>query len=162
MTRALIAAILLAALFLLMLPELHVSDIALALTFAIAILLLSVRRGWLVRGGSGRGSFAKVRACVLLLLELLRQSAAGSWQVARLTLGIGKPPLPGNVTLPFGERTARGAAVNGMLITLAPGTLLVALDEDERVMHFHVAGVDRAAFVRSAERMYEHQKVLLP
>jgi multicomponent Na+:H+ antiporter subunit E len=45
---------------------------------------------------------------------------------------------PGIVQIPIGDRSPLGVAVTGLLVGLSPGSLLLDVDSEHRVMLFHV------------------------
>lgn len=73
----------------------------------------------------------------LFVLASLREIVSGTWQVASYVIGVRKLEHPGIVRVPLGERSRVSAGFAGFVMTLSPGTFLVAIDWEERVMLVH-------------------------
>ena len=147
--------------YLFLLPEIGWGDLPVAAGVALAISLLAPPP---VKEVPTRSPAPGVllRAGLRLAGQVLADVAGGTWRVAGMSTGLVDRPVPGLVEVPFGDRSPRGAAVHGLLLTLSPGTLLVDIDEDRRILLFHVAGVEGAAFERTAARLYATQRLFLP
>ena len=61
----------------------------------------------------------------------------GTVQVALITLHFKPLDSPGIVAVPIGKRTPVGVAVSAMATTLSPGTYLIDVDREKRVMLIH-------------------------
>ncbi|MBA2758681.1 MAG: Na+/H+ antiporter subunit E [Chloroflexia bacterium] len=88
----------------------------------------------------------------------------GSWQVATIVVGIRPLANPGIVEIPIMERTPTAVGLSGLILTLSPGSFLVDVKWDERVMLIHVIDATdpeaiRAGYVRFYER---YQRALVP
>lgn len=77
----------------------------------------------------------------------------GTWDVALVTLHIRPLVSPGIVAVPIGERTPTGVAVSAQCTTLSPGTFLVEVDWEQRVMLIHAIDASDPDEVRR-----EHQE----
>jgi multisubunit Na+/H+ antiporter MnhE subunit len=79
----------------------------------------------------------------------------GTWQVATYVLGLKQLDHPGIVSIPLGNHSPGGAGIVGLFITLSPGSFLVDIDWDQRVMFVHaVDASDPDAIRESAEKYY--------
>lgn len=79
----------------------------------------------------------------------------GTIQVARMVLGRDSADHAGFVVVPRGERTHVGVAVNGMLETLSPGSVLVDIEEDDDTWTLHVLHAEDKDEVRAeVDRFY--------
>lgn len=86
-----------------------------------------------------------------LLIDILK----GTWLVLTTTLGLRPLTNPGIVKLPLGAHSIYGVGPVGFFITLSPGSFLVDIDFDERVMLVHVLdGSNPDAVRRDAEKYY--------
>ncbi len=65
---------------------------------------------------------------------------AGTWLVASMVLHLRPIQRVGIVAVPIGDRTADGVAVTSMVVVLSPGSVLLDVDWERRVMLFHVLG----------------------
>jgi multicomponent Na+:H+ antiporter subunit E len=88
----------------------------------------------------------------------------GTWDVALRVLHVRPLDRPGIVAVPMGERTPRGVAVSALATTLSPGTVLIDVDWDRRVMLLHVIDATDPDEVRAREqRFYErYQRRVFP
>jgi multicomponent Na+:H+ antiporter subunit E len=156
-----LSGVLLALAYAALLPEVAVPDLVLAGALSGSV-LFAVVPPWPGTGLQAASGPAAVASVVALAGIVFAHAVRGGWSITRMTLNLGDLPLPGVVEIPFGERSLRGAAVNGLIVTLSPGTLLLDVDEERRLLHFHVAGEQRADFARTLDRIYRHQKTFLP
>lgn len=88
----------------------------------------------------------------------------GSLDVAAYVAGLRPLRKPGIVRVPYGERTPQGVVVSGIVMTLAPGSVLVDLDEERREMIVHaIDASDPAAVIAGIQEFYErHQRRVFP
>lgn len=77
----------------------------------------------------------------------------GTWKVALVTLHVSSVECPGIVAIPIGERTPNGVAVSALCSTLSPGTFLVDVDWERKVMLIHAIDASDPEEVRR-----EHQE----
>lgn len=94
----------------------------------------------------------------------VRDIVKGSWQVATIVVGLRPLAQPGIVEIPILERSSTAVGLSGLILTLSPGSFLVDVKWDERVMLVHVIDASdpdevRAGFVRFYER---YQRTLVP
>lgn len=79
----------------------------------------------------------------------------GTWQVTTYVLGLKRLDHPGIVSIPLGNHSPGGAGIVGLFITLSPGSFLVDIDWEERVMFVHaIDASDPDAIRESAEKYY--------
>ncbi|CAN5745834.1 Na+/H+ antiporter subunit E [soil metagenome] len=88
----------------------------------------------------------------------------GTWNVALITLHLRPLVSPGIVAVPIGERTPTGVAVSAQCTTLSPGTFLVDVDWERRVMLIHALDAgDPDEVRRDHQEFYEKwQKKVFP
>lgn len=86
-----------------------------------------------------------------LFIDILK----GTWQVVTVTLGLAPLNAPGIVKVPLGAHSAYGVGPVGFFITLSPGSFLIDIDWDERVMLIHVLDASDPERIRyDAEKYY--------
>ncbi|HYH13436.1 MAG TPA: Na+/H+ antiporter subunit E [Thermomicrobiales bacterium] len=73
----------------------------------------------------------------VFVLVAIRDVFVGTWLVALIVLGIRKLEHPGIVRVPLGRRSKPSAGLAGLVLTLSPGTFLVAMDWEAREMLVH-------------------------
>ena len=84
-----------------------------------------------------------------LLIDIIK----GTWQVSRITLGIDDLRRPGIIKVSFENYTHYAVGPIGFFVTLSPGSFLVDVDWDERVLLIHVVDAsDPDAVRRDAEK----------
>lgn len=155
--RRLMTLVALAGAFLLTLPSVHPSDVVIALGVgAIAVWVGRPRpaspHGW--------SAYRPLHPrSVALFAAVVADSLRGTWLMARVTLAVREDPKTSFARVPYGARTEAGAALNGMVVTLAPGSSLVVLEGDH--MLFHVVEEDHEPFVRMVDERYELQRPVL-
>lgn len=89
-------------------------------------------------------------------LVVIRDIIRGTWQVTLITLHLRPLVHPGIVAVPIGERTPLGVTVSSLVETLAPGSFLVEIDWQERVMLIHVIDASDPDAVRAyMQHLYE-------
>jgi multicomponent Na+:H+ antiporter subunit E len=88
----------------------------------------------------------------------------GSVQVAMIVIGLRELDHPGIVAVPIGERSKFGVVVTGITCTLAPGSILLDVDWDRRVMLIHVIDASDPDQVRANMRaLYDrYQRKVFP
>lgn len=86
-----------------------------------------------------------------LLIDILK----GTWQIVTITLGLRPLRKPGIVKVPIGVHSPYGVGPVGYFITLSPGSFMVDVDWDERVMLIHVIDASDPDQIREdAEKYY--------
>ncbi len=164
MTRFVVSAALLTALYALALGSADPWDIAFGTVLG---LVLTTAARPLLFAGPGRplrtlpGSAWAVLALAGIVV---RDIVTGTWQVARVVLHLRPLESPGIVAVPLGERTRRGTAVSGLLLSIAPGEYLVDVDWERRVMLVHVIDASDPDEIRERmRRNYErYQRKVFP
>ncbi len=93
-----------------------------------------------------------------------RDIAVGTWRVASVVIGLYPLRQPGIVRVPIGDRTRLGVAVSALATTLSPGSFLVDVDWQERVMLIHVLDASDPEEVREGmEHFYQrYQRHVFP
>ena len=124
---------------------------------ALSLLLIRLyRRSVLPRSLPAAEYVFHIIVYVTKLLSLLAWDIiTGTWQVATYVLGLKQLDHPGIVSIPLGNHSPGGAGIVGLFITLSPGSFLVDIDWDQRVMFVHaIDASDPDAIRDSAEKYY--------
>lgn len=88
----------------------------------------------------------------LAVLDIIR----GTWLVASIVVGWRRLEHPGIVKVPIGRRSKASAGVAGIVMTLSPGTFLVAMDWEAGEMLVHaIDASDPDTLRESYEAFYE-------
>jgi multicomponent Na+:H+ antiporter subunit E len=111
----------------------------LALGFALSSVVLLTFRNVLLpsRLPSAAQVLKAIAVFPLFLLIALKEIFVGTWQVASFVIGVRKLEHPGIVRVPLGRRSKPSAGLAGLVLTLSPGTFLIAIDWEEREMLVH-------------------------
>ena len=107
---------------------------------------------------------ARLLATPGFVLAVLRDIAAGTWDVALVVCHLRPLRSPGIVAVPIGARTPRGVVVTALVATLSPGEFLVDVDRDRGVLLMHVLDASDPDAVRARHRdFYErYQRGVFP
>lgn len=95
---------------------------------------------------------------------IVREIIVGTWIVARIVLHPRPRNRPGIIAVPLGERTEAGVAISALAMSLSPGSSLIAIDWDRRVMLVHLLDASDPDEVRATlQRFYErYQRAVFP
>lgn len=86
-----------------------------------------------------------------LLVDIIK----GTWQVLVITIGLRPLAKPGIVKIPINAHFPSGVGPVGFFVTLSPGTFLVDIDWEERVMLVHAIDASNPnALRKDAEKYY--------
>jgi multisubunit Na+/H+ antiporter MnhE subunit len=125
-------------------------------------LVLTLALMWAFRGQinpqplpPNRVSWRVILTTPLLLWYLFIDILKGTWQIVSITLGLRPLAKPGIVKVPITVKSQYGVGPVGYFITLSPGSFLVDLDWEERMMLIHVIDAsDPDQIRRDAEKYY--------
>jgi multisubunit Na+/H+ antiporter MnhE subunit len=151
-TRLLVSAGLLTAVYALAIGSADPWDVATGAAIALA---LTVAARSLVFAGPGRSLHAlpgTLWALLALAGIVIRDIVTGTWRVALVVLHLRPLAAPGIVAVPLGERTRQGTAVSGLLLSIAPGEYLVEVDWERRLMLVHVIDASDPEEIRGRMR----------
>lgn len=150
MTYRLRLIVLLTLVYLAMTSNLQLSNIVVGLLLASAILAL-VRPP--VVPNSGLNPVRSIWASIRYIVQLVGDLIVSGFQVARIVLSPSLPVRPGIIAIPAKTRSDLGVALSAHAITLAPGELVVEIDEDD-VMYTHCLDATRSAeYIKDAVDM---------
>ncbi|WP_375755545.1 Na+/H+ antiporter subunit E [Corallococcus exercitus] len=154
----------LALLYALMVGSFHPVDLALGAALALGVMRLFPMAG-LSPGVSAREQWRRVLYLPRFGWALAVLAARSCFQV--LTVIFGRRELTdraGVVDVPMGERTARGVQVSSWVMSLAPGTVLLELDWEKRVMRVHALDAsDPEKLLRQQDNFYQrYQRAVFP
>lgn len=143
-------AIVLVAVWLLLVGEFSVAHLLLAALLAVLIPRFSERLR------ERRGMPGKPLVMARLMLVVLRDIVVSNLQVARLILGPESRIRPGFIWIPLDIRNVYGITALASIITMTPGTLSCDLSEDKRHLLVHCLNLDDPdAAVAEIKQNYE-------
>jgi multicomponent Na+:H+ antiporter subunit E len=149
MAARVLVVVLLAAIYALTLGSTDPFDLAAGVLLA-AVLMFALRGRLPAPGERNPPSLlARILAFPALMGALLLDMTKGTWDVTLRVLSLRSLQAPGIVLVPIGDRSPRGVAVTGLLVGLSPGSLLLEVDEQRRVMLFHVIDASDPEAVRA-------------
>ena len=95
---------------------------------------------------------------------IFRDIVVGTWTVARIVVTPSPQNRPGVITVPLGERTRTGVVISGLALSLSPGSTLIAVDWEHRLMLLHLLDVHDLERVRGdLQRFYDrYQRHVFP
>lgn len=154
MSRALVAVVSLAAVYVLMLVSLDPVDVATGVLLAVAVLTGLGRFLAADRLGDARpaGVLRRLAAVPGFAAVTVLDTVRGTWDVALVVLALRPLRRSGIVAIPFEGRTRSGAIVTGLTATLSPGEFLIDIDEERGVILMHVLDASDPDAVREQYR----------
>ncbi|UJA19425.1 hypothetical protein HJD18_03860 [Thermoleophilia bacterium SCSIO 60948] len=153
MKQLLVRGLVLSAIYLLVLTSLRLGDVivALALGFASAAAL---------RPEHGRADATPAPEAARQLLATAVEMVRGSWQVVRFCLG--RPCSPGFVEVPRDGRSRRAVARWTILTGVAPGEVVVDVEEEDDPERMLIHVIESAEPDRVRARHRPHAEVETP
>lgn len=106
----------------------------------------------------------RAAAFVPLVLAIFRVIVAGTWEMSLVVLRLRPHDRGGIIMVPMRERSRSGVVIQSLVDTLSPGSVIVDLDWDERVMLIHVIdATDPGAQIQERQDFYDrYQKAVFP
>jgi multisubunit Na+/H+ antiporter MnhE subunit len=88
----------------------------------------------------------------------------GTWQVALVVLHLRPLAHPGLVALPIGDRTPLGVAVSTLAMTLSPGSVLIDVDWERRLILMHFLDASNPDKIRADQQRFyrRYQRHVFP
>ncbi|MCB8984540.1 MAG: Na+/H+ antiporter subunit E [Ardenticatenaceae bacterium] len=134
------AVLLLTLVYLALTSNLQASNIVVGVLLAVGVLaLLRPQR----RVTDWRAAGTAVVAVLRYIFVLAHDMVVSGMQVARIVLDPKLPIQPGIIAIPSGCQSELGTALSAHAITLAPGEMVVEIDDDG-VMYTHVLDMAHA------------------
>jgi multisubunit Na+/H+ antiporter MnhE subunit len=162
--RWVVAVLALTAVYLLMLISIDPWDIAIGLVISTA--LVFTFRGYLglTAPSSGPSPVERLRALPAFVARAIWDVVTGAVQVALMVLHLRPLAKPHFMEIPFGDDTPTGVALNALLTTLSPGSVLIDVDWERRVVLYHLLDDAEPDEIRRKYReLYErYQRHVLP
>lgn len=127
------------AIYALMIASASWQDLLTGLIFS--VILMAIFRGVALPGGglpSNRSTIRVTLAAPRYAWMMARDIVKGTWAVTLCVVGLRPIRRPGIIRVPIGDHTPTGVGMAGLCLTLSPGSFLVDVDWDERVMLVHV------------------------
>jgi multisubunit Na+/H+ antiporter MnhE subunit len=139
-------------------------DILFGIILAIALVALF---GPFLRGNSAAKSPLQPKrliAFVPFAWAVLRDIIIGTWTVLRIVLHPRPRNRPGIIAVPLGDRTPGGVAISALAMSLSPGSSLIVIDWDKRIMLLHLLDVaDPEAARAELQQFYDrYQRAVFP
>ncbi|RYZ41433.1 MAG: cation transporter [Myxococcaceae bacterium] len=162
--RAVVQVLSLALLYAVMVGSFHPVDLAVGVVMSVGVTRLFPLAGLPPDTSAGerwkrmlhlpRFVWALVVLVVRSCTQVLRVIFGRSWRADHA----------GVVDVPMGERTARGVQVSSWVMSLAPGTVLLELDWERRVMRMHALDAsDPDRLRQQQENFYQrYQRAVFP
>ncbi len=166
MTRFLTAVVFLTLTYALFLASFHPWDLVIGagLSGALVFVFRDFLFGGKPKNIEGPGILSRFVAFWPYTGAVLWDITTGTWEVALVTLHLRPLVKPGIVAVPIENRTPLGVAVSALATTLSPGTFLVDVDWEKRVMLIHAIDASDPDVVREAlQHMYRrYQSKVFP
>jgi multisubunit Na+/H+ antiporter MnhE subunit len=164
MIRFVFSTILLTLIYALTLASFAPLDLLMGALLAV-VLLLGFRK--LVFGGHPAplpDLPRRIVAFVPFALVVLWDIIEGTWTMLLIVLHIRPLDQYGIIEVPIGERSPTGVAVTTLVTTLSPGSFLVDVDDERRLMLFHnIDAGNPDAVRRKHARIYDkYQRYVFP
>ncbi|HEY8599183.1 MAG TPA: Na+/H+ antiporter subunit E [Thermomicrobiales bacterium] len=138
-------------------------DILFGALLSVALLALF---GPFLRGGTAKGPLQPKRLLAFFPFAgaVLRDIIIGTWTVLRIVLHPRPQNRPGIITVPIGERTRGGVAISALAMSLSPGSSLIAIDWERRIMLLHLLdATDPDAARTELQQFYDrYQRAVFP
>jgi multicomponent Na+:H+ antiporter subunit E len=162
-SRLLLGVVLLTGTYLLVLGSAEPWDVAIGLVLAAGLTVALRGRPGYPAGGAGP-LLPRLAGLPALFAAVLVDVLHGTWDVGLRVLRLRSLDAPGIVLVPIGERTPLGVAVTGLLVGLSPGSVLLEVDRERRLMLFHVIDAADPDGVRARiDRFYQrYQRKVWP
>ena len=153
MSARLLVLAALTAVYLLALGSVEALDVATGAVVSAAA--MAAVRGWVRPAPPPLAELApRVLAFPLFAAAVLADVVRGTWDTALRVCHL-RPAASCVVELDMGERTRLGATVSSLTLLLSPGTVLIDLDWERRVMVVHAFGAEPEAIAEHLQRFYE-------
>lgn len=124
--------------------------------FVLGSLLLFVFRRWVVPDPLPGNRFV-LRAFVnfpRLVWMVVDEVIRSTWLVATIVVGLRPLAHPGILKVPMYDHSERAVAIVAFLVTLTPGSFVIAFDWDERVMLIHYVDISDPDQLRAQVNRY--------
>lgn len=107
---------------------------------------------------SARSTIRVVIAGPRYIWMMARDILVGTWTVTRIVVGLNKTYHPGIIKIPIGNHSERAVGMAGLCLTLSPGSTLLDVNWEERVMLVHV--IDATNWEQIHDEMLEYFTLL--
>ncbi|HEX5809233.1 MAG TPA: Na+/H+ antiporter subunit E [Anaerolineales bacterium] len=164
MMRLLLSVLGLTVIYSLILLSAHIWDLAIGVGIATGTVYL-FRRHLFGSTGLPISRFAQRTLALLRFAWFVYTDVIdGLWLVLAIVLGVRPLTRSGIVAIPIGERTENGVTVTGWALTLSPGSVLIDVDWERKVMLFHFIDATQPEALREKiQTFYErYQRPVFP
>jgi multicomponent K+:H+ antiporter subunit E/multicomponent Na+:H+ antiporter subunit E len=148
----------------LILLSVHAWDLVIGVSIAAGTILMFRRHlfgnTWQPIPHLGQRTLALLRFAWFVYTDVIE----GLWQVLAIVLGLRPLTRSGIVAIPIGERTDNGVTVTAWAMTLSPGSVLIDVDWERKVMLFHFIDATQPQALREKiQTFYErYQRPVFP
>lgn len=152
MIRFVVITLLLAMVYLMVLTSFDPWDVLMGVIVSAGLVLAF--RGFVIAGTPlpPRALLGRFLAFWPYAVAVVWDILLGAWNVVRIVLRVRPLVHPGIVAVPIEDRTRTGVAVSAIATTLSPGTFLVDVDWERRVMLIHAIDASDPDAVREAHQ----------
>ena len=164
MIRFLLSVFGLTAVYSMILLSAHPLDLVAGALITVGVLLLFRRHLGAGTGAPLTGLWRKAGALLRFAWFVTVDTTQGIWMVSAIVLGLRPLERSGIVAIPIGERTENGVVVTAWAMTLSPGSVLIDVDWEQRVMLFHfIEATDPEEIRTRIQTFYErYQRLIFP
>ena len=164
MIRLIIPTILLTLVYALVLASFDPWDLGIGAALAITLLAVLRRAGREEPRARATNSLRRLFAFFPFAGAFAWDILISTWRVSAFVVRPSPAERPGIVTMPIGERTPLGVAVSALVICVAPGSTVLAIDWRQRTMLLHVLDARDPDAVRAQQQgFYErYQRHVFP
>ncbi|NJN18900.1 MAG: Na+/H+ antiporter subunit E [Oscillochloris sp.] len=164
MARAIISVPLLTLVYALTLNSFALWDLLIGGLISALLLVLTRKQVFEEMRSPSPGVFQRIVAFLPFAAAVIADVVQGTWEVALVSLKLRPLPQAGIVAVPIGERSPVGIAVTSLITTLSPGSVLIEVDDERRVMLFHVFDVQDPDHIRAQYQTFydRYQRHVFP
>jgi multisubunit Na+/H+ antiporter MnhE subunit len=162
--RWVVAVLALTAIYLLMLISLNPWDIMIGLIISTTLVLVFRGPLGLRTATAGPSPAERLRALPAFVARSIWDVITGAISVALMVLHLRPLAARHFIEIPFDDDTPAGVALNALLTTLSPGSVLIDVDWERRVVLYHLLDdADPEEIRRTYRELYErYQRHVLP
>ncbi|HEY3475825.1 MAG TPA: Na+/H+ antiporter subunit E [Anaerolineales bacterium] len=164
MTRFLLSVLALTVIYSMFLLSTHPWDLGIGASIATGTVLLFRRHlfgsTWQPLPRFAQRTIALLRFAWFVYADVIE----GLWLVLVIVLGLRRLTRSGIVAIPLGERTENGVTVTAWAMTLSPGSVLIDVDWERKLMLFHFIDATQPDALREKiQTFYErYQRPIFP
>ncbi len=164
MSRIVVSVALLTGVYLLTLASRDPWDIAIGAALSLALVLATRNYQFAHPAAPIPNFWRRLAAFPVFVVAVLIDVARSTGEVAAISSGLRPLRAPGAIDVPMGDRTPLGVVVTSLVTTISPGSVLLELDWERRIMRFHsIDASDPDAFRSLLDKKYRrYQRPVFP